>query len=336
MRRIVASGTTAHPEGFTEEELVENVAAHKLGGFPVEPCGFCGKETTMVSYVIGSDTPQGRAHLLPHLVGYRVPACCGRDACIDRMDSSEYTPPPGALNMKVRSIHIGANEAVELAPNEIVTERNWNARDGGFDVLIEELESPVIEPTPGQKLDNWLGSDDSGGWEPREWAHYSLAIAAGLAAFGQAMLAEPEQIEIKTKSAGTPRDLIRPAAGNKHITDLAVVLDGPDKDGRRPFIATLVANQYIGQLVGIKVDCVQLGERGAPDRDGVLIERVEQYVGSRAETDTNLLYSPITCTEGTIGPLKQNPPLVATAVVEVRGSIARDVDTVKIAAVTRD
>jgi chaperonin GroES len=91
---IVASGIVSHPNGYTDQELDDNVAAHKANGCVVEPCGFCGKDTTMVSYVIGTDTPQGQAHRGPDkLAGYRVPACCARDACIDRMDSSVYIPP---------------------------------------------------------------------------------------------------------------------------------------------------------------------------------------------------------------------------------------------------
>ena len=93
VKQIVASGD-AKPGGWIAQELDNNVAAHKASGAVVEPCGFCGKGTTMVSYVIGADTPQGQAHAGPaELLGYRVPACCARDACIDRMNSDAYLPP---------------------------------------------------------------------------------------------------------------------------------------------------------------------------------------------------------------------------------------------------
>jgi hypothetical protein len=70
-----------------EQRIRANVAYAQAQGDKTEPCFSCGNETTMLAYVLGSE---GRYY---DREGWTVPACCPREACLDKHGIDVYIPP---------------------------------------------------------------------------------------------------------------------------------------------------------------------------------------------------------------------------------------------------
>ena len=70
-----------------EAELLASVTRLREAGEKTEPCFSCGKETTMLAYILG---PEARFY---DREGWTVPACCPREECCNNHNSSIYRPP---------------------------------------------------------------------------------------------------------------------------------------------------------------------------------------------------------------------------------------------------